>query len=101
MVVAEGSAIRYAQRFPCLKSDLELIKIWGRPLNNAPLPKSKRNRCGYCESVRHTRHSNCPDFLSDYAVNTLAASQQAPPPPSNPLPERIDEDVPGKDGFTA
>jgi len=50
--------------------------------------------------VRHTRHIHCPDFLSDYAANTCAASQQAPPPLSDPLPERIDTDVPGEDGFS-
>jgi len=99
-VVAEGSDVRYAHWFPCLKSDFEPIKIWSRPLNDAPLLKSKQNRCGYCESVRHTRHSDCPDLLSDYAVNTRAASQQPPPPPSNPLPARIDEDVQGEDGFS-
>jgi len=68
-------------------------------MNDASQPKSKQNRCGYCESVRHSRHSDCPDFLRDYAVNTRAASQQPPPPPSNPLPERMDEDVPGEDGL--
>jgi len=99
-VVAEGSDIRYAHRFRWLKSDFERNKIWSRPLNDAPLPKSQQNRCGYYESVRHTRHSDCPDFLSDYAVNTRAASQQPPPLPSNPLPERKDEDVPGEDGFS-
>jgi len=51
-------------------------------------------------SVRHTRHSDCPDFLRDYAVNTHAAGQQLPPLPSNPLPERMDEDAPGEDGFS-
>jgi len=50
-------------------------------------------------TVRHTRHSDCPDFLREYAVNTPAASQQPPPPPSKPLPERMDEDMPGEDGF--
>jgi len=99
-VIAERSDIRDAHRFPCLKSDFEVINIWSRPRNEAPQPKSKQNRCGYCESVRHTRHSDCPDCLSDYAVNTRAASQQPPPPPSNPLPERMDEDVPGEDGFS-
>jgi len=99
-VVAEGSDIRYAHRFSCLKSDFEAINIWLRPRNDAPQPKSKQNRCGYCDSVRHNRHSDCPDFLRDYAVNTRAASQQPPPPPSNPLPERMDEDVPGEDGFS-
>jgi len=99
-VFPEVSNIRYAHWFPCLKSDFEPIKILSRPLNDAPQPKSKQNHCGYCESVRHTRHSDCPDFLRDYTVNTRAASQQPPPPPSNPLPERIDEDVPGEDGFS-
>jgi len=99
-VVAEGSDIRYAHRFPCLKSNFELIKIWSRPLNDAPQPKSKQNRCGYCESVRHTRHSDCPDFLNDYAVSTRAASHQPPAPPSNPLPERMDKDVQGEDAFS-
>jgi len=50
--------------------------------------------------MRHTRPSDCPDFLRDYAVNTCTASQQPPPPQSNPLPERIDEDVLGEDGFS-
>jgi len=50
--------------------------------------------------VRHTRQSDCCDFLRDYAVNTRAASQQPRPPLSNPLPERMDEDVPGEDGFS-
>jgi len=45
-VVAEGSDIRYAPRFPCLKSDFEAINIWSRPRNDAPEPKSKQNRCG-------------------------------------------------------
>ena len=63
-------------------------------------PKSKQNRCGYCESVRHTRYSDCPDFLRDYAVNTRAASQQPHPPPYNPLPERIDVDALGPYGFS-
>jgi len=99
-VVAEGSDIRYAHRFPCLKSDFEAINIWSRPKNDAPQPKSKQNRCGYSESVRHTRHRDCSDILQDYAVNNRAASQQPPPPPSNPLPERMDEDVPGEDGFS-
>ena len=98
--MAQARDIRYAHRFPCLKSDFEPIKIWLRPLNNAPEPKSKHNRCGYCESVRHTRHSDCPDYLRDYAVNTRAASQQPPPPPSNPLPETMEEDLPGEDGFS-
>jgi len=97
--VAEGSDIRYRHRFPCLKSNLEAINIWSRPTNDAPQPKSKQNRYRYCESVRHTRHSDCPDFLRDYAVNTRAASQQPPPPPSNRLPARMGEDVPGEDGF--
>ena len=99
-VVAEGSDIRYKHRFPCLKSDIEPIQILSRSLNDAPQRKSKPNRCGYCDSVRHTRHTDCPDFLRDYEVNTRAASQQRPPPPSNPLPERMDEDVPGQDCFT-
>jgi len=99
-VVAEGRDIRYEHRFPCLKSDFEAINILSRPRNDAPQPKSKQNRCGYCESVRHTRHSDCPDFLRDYAVNTCAASQQPPPPPSNPLPERMVDDAPGEDGFS-
>ena len=99
-VVAEGSDIRYAHWFPCLKSDIEALNIWSRPRNDAPQPNSKQNRCGYCESVRYTRHSHCSDFLRDYAVNTRAASQQPPPPPSNPLPEGMDEDVPGEDGFS-
>ena len=51
-------------------------------------------------SVRHTRHSYCPVFLTDYTVNTCASSEQPLPPPSNSLPERMDEDVPGKDGFS-
>jgi len=100
MVMAEGRDIRYEHRFPCLKSDFEAINIWSRPRNLAPQPKSKQNRCGYCESVRHTRDSYCPDFLRVYAVNTRAASQQPPAPPSNPLPEGMDEDVPGEDGFS-
>jgi len=99
-VVAEGSDINYAHRFPCLKSDFEVINIWSRPRNEAPQPKSKQNRCGYCDSVRHTRHNDCPDSLRDYAVNPRAATQQPPPPPSNPLPERMDEDVPGEDGVS-
>jgi len=99
-VVAEGSHIRYAHWFQCLKSDFEPIQIWSRPLNDPPPPKSKQNRCGYCQSVRHTRHSDCPDCLRDNAVNTCAASQPPPPPPSNPLPERMDEDVPGEDCFS-
>jgi len=97
-VVAEGSDIRYAHRFPCLKSDWKLSKISLRPLNNARQPKSKLNGCGYCESVRHTRHSDCPEFLRDYAVNSCGAWQQRPPPPSTPLPERMDEDLPGEHG---
>ena len=95
----EGSDIRYAHRFPYLNSDFEAINIWSRTGNDAPQPKSKQNRCGYCERVRHTRHSDFPDFLNDYAVNTRAAGQQPPPPPSNPLPERMDESVTGEDGF--
>jgi len=97
--VAEGRDIHYAHRFPCLQRDFEVINIGSRPRNDASQPKSKPNRCGYCESVRHTRHRDCPDFVRDYAVNTHAASQQPPPTPNNPLPERMDEDVPGKDGF--
>jgi len=97
-VVAEGSDIRNEHRFQCLKSDSEAINILSRPRNDAPQPKSKQNRCGYYESVRHTRHSDCPDFLRAYAVNTRAASQQPPPPPSNPLPQRMDQDMPGEDG---
>jgi len=50
--------------------------------------------------VRHTRHSDWPDFSRDCAVNTCAVSQQPPPPPSNPLPERMNEEVPGKGGFS-
>jgi len=42
-VVAEGSDIRYAHRFPCLKSDFEAINIWSRPRNDALQPKSKQN----------------------------------------------------------
>ena len=99
-VVAEGRDIRYKHRFPCPKSEFEPIQVWSRPLNHVPPPKSKQNRCGYCESVRHVRHTDCPDFLRDSAVNTCAASQQPPPLLSNPLPERMDEDVPGEDGFT-
>jgi len=83
-VVAERSDIRYAHRFPCLKSDFELIQTLSRPLNDTPQPKSNQNLCGYGESVRHTRHNDCPDFLRDYAINTRAASQQSPPQPSNP-----------------
>ena len=41
MVVAEGSDIRYAHRFPCLKSDFEGLNIWSRPRNDAPPPKAK------------------------------------------------------------
>ena len=99
-VVAEGSDIRYKHRFPSLKSDFEPIQVWSRPLNDVPPPKSKQNRCGYCESVRHVRHSDCPDFLRDYVVNTHATIQQPPPPPYNPFSERIDEDVPGEHGFS-
>jgi len=99
-VVAEGRDIRYGHRFPSLKSDLELIQIWSRPSNDTPQAKSKQNRCGYSESVRHPRHSDCSDVLRDYAVNTCAVSQQPPPPLSNPLPDRMDEDVPGDDGFS-
>jgi len=61
--------------------------------------KVKTEPSGQYESLRHTRHSDCRDFLSDYAVNTHAASQQPPPLLSNPLPERMDEGVPGEDGF--
>ena len=32
-------------------------------------------------------------------VNTGAASEQPPALPANPLPERMDEDVLGEDGF--
>ena len=99
-VVAEGSDIRYKHRFPLHKSDFEPIQVWSRPLNDVPPPKSKQNQCGYCESVRHVRHSDCPNFVRDYTLNTRTASQQAPPPPSNRLPERMDEDVPGEDGFS-
>jgi len=99
-IVAEGSDIGYEHRFPCLKSDFEAINIWSRPRNDAPQPKSKQNRCGNCESVRHTRPSDCPDFLRDSAVNTRAASHQPPPIPSNPLPERMNEEVPGEDVFS-
>jgi len=99
-VVGEGSDIRYAHRFPCHLSDFEAINIWSRRRNDPPHPKSKQNRCGYCESVRHTRHSDCPDFLRDYVVNTRAASQQPPSPPANPLPERMDEEVRGEDAFS-
>jgi len=35
-VVAEGSDIRYAHRFPCLKSDFEAMNIWLRPKNDTP-----------------------------------------------------------------
>ena len=98
--MAEGSDIRYEYRFPSLNSDFEAINVSSRPRNDAHQPKSKQNRGGYCESVRHTRNSYSPDFLRDYAVNTRAASQQPPLPPSNPLPERMDEDVPGEDGFS-
>ena len=86
-VVAERSYIRNRHRFPFLKSDFEPIQVWSRPLNDVPPPRSKKNPCGYCESVRHTRHSDCPDYLSEYAVNTRAASQQPPLPLSYPLPE--------------
>jgi len=99
-VVAEGSDIRYAHRVSCLNSDIEAINVWSRPRNEAPQPNSILNICGFCESVRHTRDSDCPDFLNNYAVNTRAARQQPPPPPSNPLPERIDEDMPAEDGFS-
>ena len=99
-VVAEGSDIHYPHRFPCLKSDFEAINIWSRPRNEAPQPKAKQNRYGYGERVRHTSHIDCPEFLRDYAVNAPAASQQAPPPLSNPLPERMEEDVPCEDGFS-
>jgi len=99
-VVAEGSDIHYAHRFSSLKHDFEPIKICSRSLNDAPQPKSKHYRCGYCESVRNIRHSDCPDFLRDYVVNTCAASHQPPPPPSNPLPDRMEEDVPGEDGYS-
>jgi len=98
--VAEGSDIRYAHWFPCRKSDFEAINIWSRPRNGAPQPKTKQNRCGYCQCVRHTRHSDCPNFVSDYAVNTRATSQQPSHPSSNPLPARMDEDVLGEDGFS-
>jgi len=99
-VVAEISDIRYGHRFPGLKSDFEAINICSRNRNATSQPKSKQNRGGYCESVRHTRHSDCPDCSRDYAVNTCAASRQSPPPPSNPLPERIDEKVRGENGFS-
>jgi len=98
--VADGNDIHYAHRFPCLKSDFEPIKIWSTPLNDAPQLVSKQNRCVYYESVRHIRHSDCPDCLRDYAVNTRVASQQPPPPPYNPLPERMEEDVLGEDDFS-
>ena len=57
-VLAEGSDIRYLHRFPCLKSAFEAINIWSRPRNDAPQPKSKQNRCGYCESIRHNPDIN-------------------------------------------
>jgi len=79
-VVAEGIDIRYTHRFPCVKSDFEPIKCWLRPFNDTPQPKSKQNRCGYCECVKHIRHSDCPDSLRDYAVDTRATSLQPPPP---------------------
>jgi len=50
--------------------------------------------------MRHNRHDDSRDSLSDYAVNSRAASEQPPPPHSNQLLERIDEDVPGEDGFS-
>ena len=50
--------------------------------------------------MRHTRHSDCSDFLRDYSVNTRAVSQQPPPLPPNPLRGRIDEDMPGEDRLT-
>ena len=99
-VVAEGSDIAYADRLPCLKSDFETIKIRLRPLNHAPQAKSNQTRCRYCQSVRHTSHNDCPDFLEGYAVNTRAAIQQPPPLTSNPLAERIYEDVRGEHSFT-
>ena len=77
-----------------------MINIWSRPRNDAPQPKAQQNRYGYCQSVRHTRHSDCPDFLRDYAVNTRPASQQPPPPPSNPLPVKMNQDMAGEDGFS-
>ena len=72
----------------------------GKTFERRSSVKVKHHRYGYCETLKHTRHSDCPDFLNDYAVNTPAASQQPPPPPSNPLPERMDEDVPGEDAFS-
>ena len=50
--------------------------------------------------MRHIRNSDSSDFLRDYAVNTRAAGQHPPLPPSNPLPVRMDEDVPGEDSFS-
>ena len=40
-VVAEGSDIRFSDRFPYLKSDFEAINIWSRPRNDAPPAKVK------------------------------------------------------------
>ena len=45
-IVAEGSDIRSAYRLPSLKSDLDLIKIWWRPLNDAPLQSQNRTDTG-------------------------------------------------------
>ena len=50
--------------------------------------------------MRHTRYSDCPEYLGDYALKTRAASKQPHPQSSNPSPERIDEDVPGEDRFS-
>jgi len=46
--------------------------------------------------MRHTRHSDYRDFLRYNSVNTPAVSPQPPLLPPNPLPERIDEDLPGE-----
>ena len=50
--------------------------------------------------MRHTRHTECPDFLRDYSVNRCAVSLEPPSPLANPLPERMDEDLPAEDGFS-
>jgi len=81
-VVAEGSDIRYSHRFRCLKSDFEAINIWSRHRNDAPHPKSKQNRCGYCECVRHTTHSDCPGFYETMRLTLL-------PLANNLLPHRL------------
>ena len=100
--MGEISHFRYTHRPCCLRSDFKPLKFG---VNHSPKhtsqSKIRMKPCGYCKSVRHMRHIDFQGFLNNNQVQSWAAGQHPPPPPPpNPLPKRMDGDMPEQDSIS-